>query len=53
MVQGVVRTQVDSAPEEVARIVSKYDLLSVPVVDLQNRLVGVVTVDDVIDVIQE
>lgn len=53
MVQGVVRTQVDSAPEEVAQIVSKYDLLSVPVVDVQNRLVGVVTVDDVIDVIQE
>jgi len=53
MVQTVVRTQVDSAPEDVALLVSKYDLLSVPVVDLQNRLVGVVTVDDVIDVIQE
>jgi len=53
MVQSVVRCQVDSNPEEVAQIVSKYDLLSVPVVDLQNRLVGVVTVDDVIDVIQE
>lgn len=53
MVQSVVRCQVDSSPEEVAQIVSKYDLLSVPVVDLQNRLVGVVTVDDVIDVIQE
>jgi magnesium transporter len=53
MVQTVVRTQVDSAPEEVAQLVSKYDLLSVPVVDLQNRLVGVVTVDDIIDVIQE
>lgn len=53
MGQSVVRVQVDSKPEEVARIVSKYDLLSVPVVDLQNRLVGVVTVDDVIDVIQE
>ena len=53
MVQSVVRCQVDSSPEEVAQIVSKYDLLSVPVVDLQNRLVGVVTVDDVLDVIQE
>jgi len=53
MVQSVVRTQVESTPEEVAQIVSKYDLLSVPVVDLQNRLVGVVTVDDIIDVIQE
>ncbi len=53
MVQSVVRTRIDSEPGEVAQIVSKYDLLSVPVVDLQNRLVGVVTVDDVIDVIQE
>jgi magnesium transporter len=53
MVQSVVRTQVDSSPEEVAQLVSKYDLLSIPVVDLQNRLVGVVTVDDVLDVIQE
>lgn len=53
MVQSVVRTNIDSAPEEVAQLVSKYDLLSVPVVDLQNRLVGVVTVDDVLDVIQE
>ena len=53
MVQTVVRCQIESEPEEVAQIVSKYDLLSVPVVDLQNRLVGVVTVDDVIDVIQE
>jgi magnesium transporter len=53
MVQSVVRTQIDSSPEEVAQLVSKYDLLSIPVVDLQNRLVGVVTVDDVLDVIQE
>src|SRR5688572_7690129 len=53
MVQSVVRTQVDSSPEEVAQLVSKYDLLSIPVVDHQNRLVGVVTVDDVLDVIQE
>ena len=53
MVQSVVRTQIDSTPEEVAQLVSKYDLLSIPVVDAQNVLVGVVTVDDVIDVIQE
>jgi magnesium transporter len=53
MVQSVVRTQIDSSPEEVAQLVSKYDLLSMPVVDHQNRLVGAVTVDDVLDVIQE
>jgi magnesium transporter len=53
MVQSVVRTQIDSSPEEVAQLVSKYDLLSIPVVTTQNQLVGVVTVDDVLDVIQE
>lgn len=53
MVQNVVRTQVDASQEEVARLVAKYDLLSIPVVDAQNRLLGVVTVDDVLDVIQE
>ena len=53
MVQSVVRTQIDSSPEEVAQLVSKYDLLSIPVVDHQNLLVGVVTVDDILDVIQE
>lgn len=39
--------------EEVANIVKKYDLLSVPVVDNENRLVGIITVDDVMDVIEE
>ena len=39
--------------ETVAGIVRKYDLMSVPVVDNENRLVGIITIDDVIDVIQE
>ena len=39
--------------ETVAGIVRKYDLLSVPVVDNENRLVGIITVDDIVDVIQE
>ena len=39
--------------EDVARLVAKYDLLSVPVVDRDHRLLGVITVDDVIDVIRE
>lgn len=39
--------------EEVADIVKKYDLLSVPVVDNENRLVGIITVDDIVDVIEE
>ncbi len=39
--------------ETVAEIVRKYDLLSVPVVDNENRLVGIITIDDIVDVIQE
>ncbi|MCM2285832.1 MAG: magnesium transporter [Desulfobacula sp.] len=39
--------------EEVARIVSRYDYLAVPVVDEDNRIVGIVTVDDVIDILHE
>lgn len=39
--------------EEVAHLLSKYDLLSVPVVDQENRLVGIVTVDDAMDVITD
>lgn len=39
--------------EEVALALSKYDLLAIPVVDNEERLVGIVTVDDAIDVLQE
>ncbi len=39
--------------EEVARIIKKYDFLALPVVDTENRLVGIVTVDDAVDVMQE
>jgi len=46
-----VKTETDQ--EEVARIVARYDILAVPVVDDTNRLVGIVTVDDVIDIIRE
>lgn len=46
-----VSTMDDS--EEVADLFAKYDLLSIPVVDSDNRLVGIVTVDDAIDVIRE
>lgn len=39
--------------EYVAEMFQKYDLLALPVVDLENRLVGIITVDDVMDVIEE
>jgi magnesium transporter len=48
-----VRVTADMDQEEVARLVAKYDLLAVPVVGADHRLLGVITVDDVIDVIRE
>jgi magnesium transporter len=54
---GARRTPVSVGPEldreEVARLISKYNLLAVPVVDADNRILGIVTVDDVIDAIVE
>jgi magnesium transporter len=53
MVQRPIRVTSDTDQEEVARLVARYDLLAIPVVDSTNRLVGAVTVDDVIDVMRE
>ncbi|MDA3863695.1 MAG: magnesium transporter [Deltaproteobacteria bacterium] len=49
----VISVPLSMDQEDVARIVGRYDFLAVPVIDDQNRLVGIITVDDVIDVIQE
>jgi magnesium transporter len=53
MATDVISVQTDMDQEEVARIVARYDFLAVPVVDGANRLVGIVTVDDVIDIIRK
>lgn len=53
MTTDVISVRVDTDQEEVARQVASYNLLAVPVVDEENKLVGVVTVDDVIDVIKD
>jgi len=53
MAPDVKSVRVDTDQEEVARQVASYNLLAVPVVDEENKLVGVVTVDDVIDVIKD
>lgn len=49
----IVTVEADADREAVAQLTSNYDLAAVPVVDETRRLLGVVTVDDVIDVIQE
>ncbi|MFQ5515345.1 MAG: magnesium transporter [Myxococcota bacterium] len=53
MVSDPIRVATDTDQEEVAQMVARYDLLALPVVDSSSRLVGVVTVDDVIDVLRE
>jgi magnesium transporter len=53
MTTDVYSARVDTDQEEVARMVASYNLLAVPVVDAENKLAGVVTVDDVIDVIKD
>ena len=58
VVEELMNTQVISVhttddQEVVADTVRKYDLLSIPVVDHEDRLVGIITVDDIVDVIEE
>ncbi len=48
-----ISARVDMDQEEVARLVASYNLLAIPVVDEANKLVGLITVDDVIDVIKD
>lgn len=53
METNVISVNTHEDQEEVSAIMSKYDFLALPVVDTENRLVGIVTVDDIVDVIQE
>ncbi len=53
MTREAVFIYTDTDQEEVAKVIQRYDFLAVPVVDREQRLVGIVTVDDVIDIIQE
>ena len=53
MTPDVTSVRVDTDQEEAAGQVASYNLLAIPVVDEENKLVGVVTVDDVIDVIKD
>jgi magnesium transporter len=53
MIQQVVSVLPETDQEEVARLVGRYNILALPVVDEDNHLLGIVTVDDIIDVIRE
>ena len=53
MDDNVISVQTTDDKEEVANVLSKYDMIAVPVVDKEGRLVGIVTVDDAIDVLTE
>ncbi|HET9481580.1 MAG TPA: magnesium transporter, partial [Candidatus Polarisedimenticolia bacterium] len=51
--QPLISMPVDADQEDVARTLQRYDFLALPIVDEERRLVGIVTYDDVIDVIEE
>ncbi len=53
MIADPVRADISMDQEEAARLVSKYELLALPIVDHEVRLVGIITVDDVIDIIDK
>jgi len=53
MTSDVISVHTETDQEEVARNVADYNLVAIPVIDLENKLVGVVTVDDIIDVIDQ
>lgn len=53
MNENVIYVRTTDDQEKAAQVVQKYDILAVPVVDNEDRLVGIVTVDDVLDVVQE
>ena len=51
--KAIPSVQTDIDQEEVARMFEKYDLVSLPVVDHENRLLGRITIDDIVDVMEE
>ncbi len=48
----VISVHTDTPQEEVARLLQRYDFLALPVVDSENRLVGIITVDDALDILE-
>jgi len=50
---SLVKVHTDTDQEEVAKLAARYDLLAIPVTDDQGKLVGIVTIDDIVDVFKE
>ncbi len=53
MEDHVISVSTRTDQEEVAQLFQKYDFTSIPVVDSENRLVGIITVDDIVDILQQ
>jgi magnesium transporter len=53
MTRSVIKVDTGTDQEEVAKLAARYDLLAIPVTDDMNRLLGIVTLDDIIDVVKE
>jgi magnesium transporter len=51
--ERVLKAYTEMPQGEVAQLMKRYDLLALPVVDRENRLVGIVTIDDVVDILEE
>ncbi len=51
--KNLIYVKTNDSSEKVARMMEKYGLVSIPVVDLQHKLVGRITIDDVVDIIKE
>ncbi|AFY34205.1 magnesium transporter [Calothrix sp. PCC 7507] len=49
----VIKVRTETPQEDVAQIMKRYDLIAIPVVDREDRLVGIITIDDVIDILEE
>ena len=49
----VLKARTEMPQEEVAQLLKRYDLIALPVVDREDRLVGIITIDDVVDILEE
>ena len=53
MQRDIISVKVDESTEQVVQKLARFDFIAIPVVDNQNRLVGIVTHDDVLDTVRE